>query len=801
MSSSEEEDGIHSSTPRKRSRACDVCRKKKIRCNALLTPGARCSSCVACGIECTYLETPKRRTPSTGYVAGLEHRVQGLENIIRLLCPDDQTYEHWLGSLEEGSEEHAFSPRHQMRSSMQVRPGALVDRISRAIRLVGTDYQPTLDDHTDGPVAAEAMNPTTDRFFGKSSGESLANIAQWERKPEVSQSARYIFPEPDLSTALLDLFFEHINLYLPLLHRPSFCKSVQDGLHHCNDDFAVVYLTVESTTTGFLASPTLYNLQFYCLSVVFLQFSSSVSSVWTMIGVAVRSAQSVGVHRRKTTFTNSLENELWKRAFWVLLYLDRTISVSVGQSCAIQEEDYDVDMPIDCDDEYLDHPDTEQESKQPSGQPSLISAFILQIKLMQILIYCIRGIYSLCSTNWRFGLVGQKWKFHIVTELDSSLNKWLDSVPDHLRWDPDRRRGNFFNQSAMLYAMYYHIRILVHRPFIALPGRPSPLSIPSLTICTNAARACCHVVYTLLQRDTLASLPAVQVATLSSAVIMMFNIWQEKPPGPGVSLKGDPDMESVHKCMQVLKVAEERWHMAGRFWDLLHELTSLRDPLSPMQTGRTAKSLVSNEQEDPYVHSVSLEVDFVSPEILNHESSCHHRSSTGDTCSEMGDSLTTSRIQRPSSEPLRHGILNDDNPGSLKQQIEQTHIGSSSETSAAAPLLQNTIDATTQYNLVKAWDPDSAPQPTSERTVTSGIATPALAGAGALTTICHNSGQFQQVPIRRHISSNGPYALESQQWLGDGVFNDEMMNMWSNAPTGFGLDDWDVYLSGFPDFN
>lgn len=33
------------------------------------------------------------------------------------------------------------------------------------------------------------------------------------------------------------------------------------------------------------------------------------------------------------------------------------------------------------------------------------------------------------------GLVGNEWEQHIVTEIDSALNKWLDSVPDH-RMDP-----------------------------------------------------------------------------------------------------------------------------------------------------------------------------------------------------------------------------------------------------------------------------------------------------------------------------------------------------------------------------
>jgi hypothetical protein len=107
------------------------------------------------------------------------------------------------------------------------------------------------------------------------------------------------------------------------------------------------------------------------------------------------------------------------------------------------------------------------------------------------------------------------WEQHIVAELDSALNKWVDSVPDHctfarivvhryiysgfalfsVRWDLTREDENFFNLSVSLFSIYYHIQILIHRPFIPSrsPNKPSPLSFPSLAICTNAARSCSHV--------------------------------------------------------------------------------------------------------------------------------------------------------------------------------------------------------------------------------------------------------------------------------------------------------------------
>ena len=120
--------------------------------------------------------------------------------------------------------------------------------------------------------------------------------------------------------------------------------------------------------------------------------------------------------------------------------------------------------------------------------------------------------YSINKSKALLGFVGQQWEQHIVAELDSALNKWVDSVPDHrkcfvdllilalifratlVRWDPHREDAEFFRQSAILYANYYHLQILVHRPFIPSPRKPSALSFPSLAICTNAARSCSHLV-------------------------------------------------------------------------------------------------------------------------------------------------------------------------------------------------------------------------------------------------------------------------------------------------------------------
>lgn len=66
--------------PRKRSkvsRACDECRRKKIRCDATGEVGdEQCSSCKRVGVRCQFSRVPMKRGPSKGYVAAVLLRKQ-----------------------------------------------------------------------------------------------------------------------------------------------------------------------------------------------------------------------------------------------------------------------------------------------------------------------------------------------------------------------------------------------------------------------------------------------------------------------------------------------------------------------------------------------------------------------------------------------------------------------------------------------------------------------------------------------------------------------------------------------------
>jgi hypothetical protein len=237
---------------------------------------------------------------------------------------------------------------------------------------------------------------------------SLMVHTQWEVDTSQNFDPRlHDFPPADLLYGLVDTWFKTRHTMLPLLHQPTFMKNLADGLHYREGAFAGVLLMVCACASRYstdtraifpgtnswssagwqwfiqartyhqvsLSSPCLHDVQMYCvrgtptlghwailkslqLGCAFLEGTSMPQACWTLCGTAIRLAQDVGAHRKKAyQSTPTVEDELWKRAFWsvlrflpafalltrvlcrCLILLDRWLSAQLGRTCAIQDEE------------------------------------------------------------------------------------------------------------------------------------------------------------------------------------------------------------------------------------------------------------------------------------------------------------------------------------------------------------------------------------------------------------------------------------------------------------------------------
>ncbi|KAJ6596960.1 fungal-specific transcription factor domain-containing protein [Mycena vulgaris] len=561
------------SKKRRTAGACDICKKRKIRCDSGQMPGNRCTNCLNSGLDCTHAEIMKTLGSAKGrdLMTTLESRLEKMEKLLNKLLPGIDFTEQ----LENDDEPD------------------LLD-LDNAEDLPRNDA-----DHLLGAIKKLTLNPEEHRFFGKSSGiqfvqtalnfkshfsgpQSVAHPVLPKRRSQYwhpDDKPQYTFPEADLLTNLVELYFVNVNCYYPVLHRPTFERKVHDKLHLRDHRFAATLLMVCTLgsrhsddprvlledQTGYhsagwkwhnqvrvipkhlIYKPNLYELQTIALSSLFLLAISPVA--WNQIGFGLRRAQDVGAHRRMKQPHPTAEHESWKRVFWVLLCLDWMSGTATGRPFAMHDGDYDQDLPVDCDDEFWDLPEP-LNFRQPTEKPSDLSYFICYTKLLEIQASITTTIYSPRKPRDLYGRPFQPSDAQNIIAFDSALNAWLHSIPDHLRWDPNRQNRLHFNQSAQLYAGYYSVQTMVHRPYIPAPLETSrPGALPSLAICTNAARSCARI-FDAQDRLGIEPTQNMLAAAFTSAIVLLLNTWNGKRSG--FAYNPSKEMDDVYKCVRRL---------------------------------------------------------------------------------------------------------------------------------------------------------------------------------------------------------------------------------------------------------
>ncbi|KAJ7239784.1 hypothetical protein B0H12DRAFT_1135698 [Mycena haematopus] len=598
--------------------SCDSCRKRKG--NSAEMPGNRCTNCITSYTECTH----SRGRPEGGEVSAspsteaptAQDRVATILSTTTVYVPShDPNISHrilvevaqYARSLEERLAAVQLAPittsPNQSSNDDLPSPRTSEDRTSAT-----TEEYPQIRNLSRSLAVPGSTMAAGDRFYGLSSNVEFTKAAMrhmrgnssyviglqrpefWTLQPWqmlTIETPRQIFPPDDLLESLTKIYFEQINPILNILHFRSFQQSVLDGLHLRDREFGAVVLAVCALASRHSDDPrvfideanehscgwkwfqqvrplrgafswgtSLYCLQFICES-------------WILAGLGVRLAQCAGSHHRgRYQKMEPLTAELYRRVFWILVVADMIMSSFNGRPSITTPNDFDVELPLGCDEEYWGTPNAAQQE----GKPSTGAYMPVYLRLMLIFGRIQRAVYP---------LNGQMCIHEEIVELDSELNQWLDTIPEHLKWDPHQQNQIFLDQSAALYSTYYHAQILIHRPFIPAPGKEESLSnmthFPSLAICANAARSCGHVLDVQARRGRgLLHYPSLMTSLFDSAVVLLINVWAvvggRKSRTPDDFNRATADAQN---CMRVLRLYEKRWRAAGRDWDIISAMLNI----------------------------------------------------------------------------------------------------------------------------------------------------------------------------------------------------------------------------------
>ncbi|KUJ23072.1 uncharacterized protein LY89DRAFT_166528 [Mollisia scopiformis] len=207
-----------SMAPRKRSkvsRACDECRRKKIRCDATgESDNEQCSNCKRVGTNCQFSRVPMKRGPSKGYIKELADRLNTLESAVHA----GEVPMNFL---------HQESPT-QRRPSEEYSPPPNPETRKRGHSAVSNDYTPSRPANWNSPETRHVPHPPPATYqpqagFFKDSdyaSNGLQQPSSWKMAPEQHlQDASTFVVTQDVNSeyahgwdeSIIDGYYQHIH--------------------------------------------------------------------------------------------------------------------------------------------------------------------------------------------------------------------------------------------------------------------------------------------------------------------------------------------------------------------------------------------------------------------------------------------------------------------------------------------------------------------------------------------------------------------------------------------------------------
>ncbi|KAJ6006413.1 hypothetical protein N7451_004357 [Penicillium sp. IBT 35674x] len=305
------------------------------------------------------------------------------------------------------------------------RPDAPNDHLQGVIRFLTLGHDTNGEQAYLGPSSGVSIVENVSRLVHDAAGAKLLPIDTSTQQPEASvgSSDETIAAPPDDMTGskILDAYFNNMHVRLPFLDR---CEILD---LHANryrvsentpeeqfDQFKLfmVYAigavilqvteTYDSTppntflVTALRFDPTLResisiaSIEAMLLLVLYNLRTTSNSSVWYMIGLAMRTCVDFGLHReaRYRRFRPH-EAQLRRRLFWSVYITERYTAWSLGRPFSIPEEEIDAEPPFNIDDsinsdKIIEQIGSNHPGTQAQQQSATIGKFIATIRLQRI---------------------------------------------------------------------------------------------------------------------------------------------------------------------------------------------------------------------------------------------------------------------------------------------------------------------------------------------------------------------------------------------------------------------------------
>ncbi|KAI5464779.1 hypothetical protein BGZ63DRAFT_421775 [Mariannaea sp. PMI_226] len=349
---------IDSVPPRKRSkvsRACDECRRKKIKCDAQSDTGeSPCSSCARSNIRCLFSRVPQKRGPSKGYIKELADRIHSIENKLE----SD-------GGLNQDDLDRLFAPErprqnHIQEDASRKRP---FSTMSGEFNTPGTTRQtPWGSEHRSLQASAGSDSYAAPYTAGSLAPQPSAIKAdETPSKPPVATMDITMTNDdefPDIDEEILHSYLSNIQPVYPILPRSK--ARLEDLLLQCPSTLRIAFLNALSAVAGSSGDVRLANsllnewegaetsysqvanimhAQTLLLLIVDADWRSS-STLPFLLGRAVALANQMKLWRYapiESASEQDSDDQLCVRIWWSLILLDRWYAAGTGKPAHIPD--------------------------------------------------------------------------------------------------------------------------------------------------------------------------------------------------------------------------------------------------------------------------------------------------------------------------------------------------------------------------------------------------------------------------------------------------------------------------------
>lgn len=613
---------------RRVTRACDNCRLKKVKCDGKQP----CIHCTVYSYSCTYdrpnirnknAPAPALATPQSTALLQLiamnrmppastiNSNLVLAQNIMNLLFPKMH-----LNFLEDQPQTFDFTRFQKVVGYLQQKnPTSINVHDISELYLDGTTPTASPINHIEPPVGSTGSTDDTLGYELKlmlppkeialqlifTTWHKACVLFRFYHRPSLLE-------EVDLLYSLDPLHFtDRQQKFLPFMYSILACGSLfskqphNDSKNETLEDEGFKYFLearklIDITNVGDIPS-----IQTVVMMILYLQCSARLSTCYSYIGIALRSALKEGLHRNLTIFQSSkrkldpIEEDTRKRLFYTIYKMDIYINSLLGLPRSISEDEFDQELPAELDDEFVTRSAYLFDKQQ--GALSSSACANHHTKLTIILSRIVMELYPIKKKKENDMSTSIHDK---VTELERELKNWIDNLPPELKpTDPnDSESGKLIPEKFKLANYYLHLSFLncqisLYRPFIHYisngyqASRSDPRSLIRGRNCIKVARMVVKLANKMIDQNLLIGTYWFSMYTIFFSIACLIyyfhfaNYNNQKNNQMGVNYAGvlfddDLNIEMIRKDIEVgKKVLDTLKNMSNaslRIYNILNNL-------------------------------------------------------------------------------------------------------------------------------------------------------------------------------------------------------------------------------------